>query len=281
MKKEIILFFCLTLLIVFGLFYWLEWRPTQIKQACSWIHIQNTGTSEIPGDPSIIVPILPRESNSNTWDELNAYAQSNIEAENLQRLHDGQPAVPAQDYWTSATSEEYALCLREHGLASNQSTIWTSQEITTIALSIWGAVVATAGAVLSLILFFKDRAIIRVRAYRGFLMSEIEHSKNVITVSVANHGRRTISIEQLFFNLSNGKKLIFFNHSLIYITKPEFPILLGENGSVSLTLDYDGLVSEIKRNKVKAKNISICDNLGNIYSYKLKKKDWGEIRNDG
>lgn len=91
----------LIFLFIGGLFYWYEWRPSKIKQNCSWVH----KTSEA-------IPARAAKSK----EEI-----ENCKNENKDRLFcdlfsEPVAAQPAKDWWEPATTLEYNFCIHEKGL---------------------------------------------------------------------------------------------------------------------------------------------------------------------
>ncbi len=108
----------LGLALIGGWFYWFQYRPTEIKKDCSWVHIQNAAVPAVPPDNSITdaqIDALENKAKSTTgewWESLNASAEANA----LRKEKAGNPGKPAEDYWAKATDEQYDTCLRERGL---------------------------------------------------------------------------------------------------------------------------------------------------------------------
>lgn len=92
-------------------FYWFQWRPTQIKHACSWVKMH---TAAIPAKPAITehgeytssgIQILPGSLLAKDYKtSYPSYTQP------------AKPAIPAKDWTQPAMEQQYEFCLHNNGL---------------------------------------------------------------------------------------------------------------------------------------------------------------------
>ena len=95
-------------------FYWFSYRPTKIRQNCSWTHVFEPIVNAIPPDDSVVIPeeLEMQAQFGSGFKKYNAEAEINA----LLEKKTGTPTKPAEDYWTEASDEEYEHCLRAQGL---------------------------------------------------------------------------------------------------------------------------------------------------------------------
>ena len=120
------------LLLTAFIFYWFQWRPSQIKHSCSWV---KRTEDAIPERPALSEAELkakgllkncssltndPSTSDSrvtNFFDQLGK--RSNCEGNNKWIIEDyktAKPAKSAREWYVKSTDEEYKFCLRDKGL---------------------------------------------------------------------------------------------------------------------------------------------------------------------
>ena len=106
----IVLFF-----IIFGGFYWYGFRPSQIKQECSWVKKHSDAITEITQKKyNMCVSRFSKRTTSPVPNGLENSVQ-----EFLLKEECGDPprsAQPAKDWWESAPKEYYNFCIHEKGL---------------------------------------------------------------------------------------------------------------------------------------------------------------------
>jgi hypothetical protein len=110
MKKQIFIFIA-SLLVLSGWFYWFQYRPSKIRQECSWIEHRSPAIQErSPKSEEELRKqgLLKDCSTFNTFPEL--CEQMNRE------LIEGNQAEPAKVWKEKAKKEEYEFCLHENGL---------------------------------------------------------------------------------------------------------------------------------------------------------------------
>jgi hypothetical protein len=111
--KEIIL---ITLIILGGLFYWLELRPVIVKSNCSWFK------ETIPADAGVTKE--QAEANRKEFEQRvsgdykGQVGSSSIHVDRITLLRNSteRPPQPEHEVTREATKNEYAKCLQHHGL---------------------------------------------------------------------------------------------------------------------------------------------------------------------
>jgi uncharacterized membrane protein YhaH (DUF805 family) len=117
------------LAIIAGLFYWFQYRPSKIKQECSWVE---EISEAIPYRPAMnrgemilhgVLEDCSKEAFANNpqWNspEKIALEEKLCEAINETKVKEysvAQEAVPAKSWWRKATTKEYEFCLHSRGL---------------------------------------------------------------------------------------------------------------------------------------------------------------------
>lgn len=114
------IFFVPALLVVFaGLFYWYEYRPTEIRRECSWSPYSIPAKEASAGvtKEEAVTRCLQNLSdfskeftNDASWESFNRQACMKSEAE------PPRPAELERTAWRQATDKEYTQCLRNNGL---------------------------------------------------------------------------------------------------------------------------------------------------------------------
>lgn len=90
------------LIIIGGWFFWFQWRPSQIRSECSWIHKH---TDAVPAKAGLTQEEVDAcKEGKSGWDALNCDATK------------ARPAEPADDWWQAATVNEYNFCIHSKGL---------------------------------------------------------------------------------------------------------------------------------------------------------------------
>lgn len=109
-----ILVFTFLFLISIFVFYWFEYRPTKIRQECSWVKKHQDAT-----------PYVPAKTEDQLREE-GAFMDCSIVStdtfkdfcENRNRVLIGKEtqAQPAKDWYDKANSQEYEFCIRSKGI---------------------------------------------------------------------------------------------------------------------------------------------------------------------
>jgi hypothetical protein len=92
-------FLFLVLIIAGGLFYWYEYRPTKIRQECSWIHKYSNSIPARAGKSQEEIQNCEKDGGTLCY-----------------LFSDPIPAQPAKDWWEKASPKEYNFCIHEKGL---------------------------------------------------------------------------------------------------------------------------------------------------------------------
>jgi len=129
--------FLLIIFVLVFIFYWYGYRPSKIKQDCSWVKvIENT----IPAQPAVtneeakesvakydecikrngekvnLDGALDSYVKTGTWDELNKTAAIDKCKQLIKIEHLSIPAIPEKEWYREAEREEYSFCLHRNGL---------------------------------------------------------------------------------------------------------------------------------------------------------------------
>ena len=127
-SKKIIFPVCL--IAICGLFYWFQWRPSQIKHGCSWVKMHTdaiqakTGMTEEELREKGLLRTCPAPTSTVAFstdllkslsDPNNpiACASRNKEVINANK---SQEYVSAKDWYRATTTAEYQFCLHDNGL---------------------------------------------------------------------------------------------------------------------------------------------------------------------
>lgn len=103
----------ITLILILGIFYWFQIRPTNIKKDCSW-------TKEVlPADVGVTKE--QAEVNKRIYDKCIASnwectLPSGLGRVGLWRDSTERPPQPEREEISEATKNEYDSCLRKHGI---------------------------------------------------------------------------------------------------------------------------------------------------------------------
>lgn len=111
----------LFLAVLAGTFYWFEYRPTQIRQGCSWVKRHEDAVPERPAlteeqlwSKGLLIKCTS-ETNPKTESAIcNLINKSNKDT--IQEYKQPSPAKPAKGWFVMATDDEYESCIRSKGL---------------------------------------------------------------------------------------------------------------------------------------------------------------------
>ncbi|OGC68474.1 hypothetical protein A2415_00020 [candidate division WWE3 bacterium RIFOXYC1_FULL_39_7] len=108
------------LLLVGGLFYWFQFRPTKIKHGCSWVKMHSDA---IPARDGMTEGELKEKGLLKTCPSpppslLDQYISNKCEVQNQDIIdaNKHQEYVPAKDWYREATPQEYSFCLHDRGM---------------------------------------------------------------------------------------------------------------------------------------------------------------------
>lgn len=124
--------FVLLLIFLIGSFYWYGYRPSQIKQECSWVKKHQDAISAIPAKTekelmtegiikNCILETDPKLSGLSAVEKF-AFLMSRkiVLCSDNQKIIDEyknpRPEVPAKNWLEKATNSEYLFCLHSRGL---------------------------------------------------------------------------------------------------------------------------------------------------------------------
>ncbi len=122
------------LFVVFaGLFYWYEYRPTEIRRECSWTPYTVPAKEAFAGMTKEEAEQKNAETSSNcrdkfpnfteafsderSWDSLNEKAKNYAPCNVFPAKEESpRPAEPERTAWRQSSDREYTQCLRNNGL---------------------------------------------------------------------------------------------------------------------------------------------------------------------
>ena len=128
----------LLVVVILGvIFYWYSYRPSKIKQDCSWVKVTEKA---IPAQPAIINEeakesvvkydecvkrnrgkvnldgALDSYVKTGAWNELNKTVTIDKCKQLIKIEHPAIPSVPEKEWYREAEREEYSFCLHKSGL---------------------------------------------------------------------------------------------------------------------------------------------------------------------
>lgn len=141
-------------------------------------------------------------------------------------------------------------------------------------LAIWGAVLGTIGAVVSVVLavreFSKDKHQIKIQSsFCGedpFWLIMGTGSENYVVINVVNIGFRPIQIKSVSLVLSDGKRIGDGK-----IIKDSLPKILEESQSIEVYFPVSVLRNELEEKKLKIKSALVVDIKGYNWKYRIPK----------
>jgi hypothetical protein len=114
------------LIILTGLFYWIQIRPSQIKQNCSWIKAHKDAVAAVPPKSAeltsdeVIQCYVGCDKQFKKTSEITDSSFKNslclADCDQRGKSFSGYPAEPAKDWLEPTMKEEYDFCLHSHGL---------------------------------------------------------------------------------------------------------------------------------------------------------------------
>jgi hypothetical protein len=112
----------LLLLTVAGAFYWYEYRPTKIRQECSWVQKHQDAISYQPekteqqlrAEGALADCTLPQRNVSGEIFDLNDFCvhRNKVIIDSNKEIQ----TQPAKDWTEKASTREYEFCIQSHGL---------------------------------------------------------------------------------------------------------------------------------------------------------------------
>ena len=133
-KIKVLLIFLASLVLltlIAGVFYWFEYRPSKIREECSWI---NKHTEAIPEQPTMneaqlkekglitdcsnwvkpIDPNLPQDLQNFEKRRNDICGSGNQRI--IEKYSKSTPAIPAKDWSEKASTKEYEFCIKSKGI---------------------------------------------------------------------------------------------------------------------------------------------------------------------
>ena len=136
-----------------------------------------------------------------------------------------------------------------------------SIQITASAVAWYGAIVATASALIAFFNYLSERRKIKVTISHGFLVygRGLEDRLRVF-INAANIGKRPVTVNTVGFRLKNGNDIV-----LMETPSLQLPFTIEEGRSCQTWIDKKELLGEIKKAKTKIKFGWYRDSTGKYY----------------
>lgn len=142
-------------------------------------------------------------------------------------------------------------------------------KLATVILALWGAVLST-------IIFLKDKPNIKVSLQRGFFFNKT--TKDLLILVIVNSGRSPINvISARFFTDDSKDKAVILPLPDQYLDY-NLPRTLGENEQINLSIPYDIVKSCAEESGLNINYIGFTDTLGNVYKSKLNWRIWSDLK---
>lgn len=153
-----------------------------------------------------------------------------------------------------------------------------NSDLVTLLLALWGAILSTATTFLAVILFFKDRSIVKVRASHSLYFPTAPHSSGkslpCLSVEISNSGRRSITVQSFYLQFNDQSALHVYDSSLFLMGGKDLPIKLDEGASYSVMILLGTIASDIRTKGEYPKYACYKDALGRVYRHKTSKRFW-------
>lgn len=151
-------------------------------------------------------------------------------------------------------------------------------KITTLMFAFLATVFAGITVWLTFLSYTRDNPKIIVKVSRGFLTLTNDRLIDCVVCRITNHGRRSITVNQIFLSLKNNETMIFLPDNEILIDSgKQLPLDLSESSSADFYLLLNNLAVTLKEKHKRIQAVCFRDDTGKIYKYKIKKKYWGEL----
>lgn len=138
-----------------------------------------------------------------------------------------------------------------------------------VTISVLTGIVAIYGAVLSTMLYLRDKSSVRVSA-EPVLANPAGRFEWMLRLKAVNKGRRPVKMSSLPVLLTDDRKAIIFKD----IMRNQPPIL-NEGEEYQELLDAASLNElVIKLGKTKIQAVRFCDTVGRRYIYRFKRSEW-------
>ena len=100
------------LLLLSGWFYWFQYRPSQIRQQCSWIHRHSNA---VQGHPAYTEEELKQNG---SWEDCSKKdGGDKLLCDLINKGHmTEQPKQSEKDWQEKASSQQYTFCIHSKGL---------------------------------------------------------------------------------------------------------------------------------------------------------------------
>jgi hypothetical protein len=142
-------------------------------------------------------------------------------------------------------------------------------EISANAVAWYGAIVATASVLISLLNFLRDRPKIQLKIFEGLLVYGNNLGDNTqIFIEAINVGRRSVTLSGAGLTLKNGKQITIIKSEIV-----NFPYELQEGKSVQVWINKNDAFRDAGEEKTKITYAWYRDATGKIYKTKFYIKD--------
>lgn len=109
-----ILIFVILFLILIFVFYWFEYRPTKIRQECSWVQKYQDAISYAPAKTEEQLRAEGALMDCSTY-SIDSFRDA-CEDINNSLIGKEIQAQPARDWYEKANTQEYEFCIRSKGI---------------------------------------------------------------------------------------------------------------------------------------------------------------------
>lgn len=154
-------------------------------------------------------------------------------------------------------------------------------EITANTVAWYGAIVATAGIIVSIWNSYKDRARIKVKISSILIpYSSSNYVDKGFSVTISNFGIRPIIIDKFYLGFTNGKSLVFLKGFCFIGGDSGLPKTLNESESHIIAISAGEIARDILEQNSYPIAAIFCDSLGREYKAKTKQEFWENIFNE-
>lgn len=123
----------------------------------------------------------------------------------------------------------------------------------------------------------RDNPKIKARVSRGFLTYTDGNLVDCMICGITNHGRRAVSISQIYFSVKGGGSLVFLDNCNMIAVPVNLPFLLSESKNKDVYFYLEEVKSSIKQNNKKLEAVCFKDETGKTYKAKIKKRKWKDL----
>lgn len=135
----------------------------------------------------------------------------------------------------------------------------------TVALAGWGALLST-------IIFYKDRPLVKVRVRQGLFFTQTsDNGRELLIGAIANTGRRSVTISSISLRLTGGESAVFVWNSVYLQGSNGLPVVLGENAQHEVHLLFDEVKRQLGKDAARVTHLTFGDTVGNVYTCRIRR----------